>query len=975
MFKPGDRYKKFLVKKVLFIEELKVHLIELIHEPSGAQIMHIENNDPENVFCLSFETMPTNSKGVAHILEHTVLCGSQKFPVKDPFFRMIRRSLNTYMNALTGADFTCYPAASQVEKDFYNLLEVYLDAVFHPLLTKESFAQEGHRLEFKNPKDDQSSLEWKGIVYNEMKGALQSADSRLWHTLLKHLVPNLTYSHISGGSPEEIPQLTYEELFDFHRIYYHPSHCLFFFYGSFPLKKHLDFIDDKILKTALKLEPLPQIKPQKRFLKPIQEKGFYPITDTKNLDKSVIMSWGWLTTSIQDQEMVLALTLLDAVLTETDASPLKFALLNSKLCSSVEACLDIDIAEVPYLIVCKGCKGENLKKLEELLFQTLRKIASEGISSHLIDAALHQLEFERMEITGDHAPFGLTLFMKSALIKQHGCEPETSLIIHTLFKKLREKLKDPNYLVQILEKYIIDNPHRVSLELYPDPKLIQKEAEEEKRKLEALQHSLSAEEKVSIQKTSQQLVQYQHLLENQSLECLPKVTLKDVPPLSRDFTLNKHKDVFFHPCFTNHIIYADLGFDLPVITENDLPYLQLLTSLLPDLGIGKRDYIQNLEYIQSHVGMLSLSLTLHPQIDDPSHLRPTLNFRSKALQRNSKEMFILLHDLALQSRLDETRRIEELILQIHTDLQNRLQKNSLRYATQIALSGFSAAPKIIEQWTGLSYFKWIQNIVNNLSKELPLVVKRLRDLKEKVFSFHNPQLVISSDENLYQECQKEDFFGLFDFPKKIFEHWKNPENLEKVSSQARPIASAVACTCEAFKVSTLMGSHASALTVATYLLDNTVLHPRIREQGGAYSSGATYSPIMGHFTFHAYRDPHIHLTLEAFKEAILSIAQGKFTEADLEAAKLETIQQLDHPIAPGSRGITAYNWLKNGMSLTIRQNRRNQILALKASDIQIALQEELVQQISQGKVVTFASQELIEKENQILEKPLPIIPI
>ncbi len=242
----GQTYKDFLVTKYFPLQELKSTLIELVHEPTGARIMHIANDDPESLFCLSFQTLPTSSNGVAHILEHTVLCGSKKYPVKDPFFAMTRRSLNTFMNALTGQDFTCYPASSQVEKDFYNLLEVYLDAVFFPELKKMSFHQEGHRLQFAEGK-----LQFQGVVYNEMKGAMTSSESRLWQAIAKHLLPNLPYAYNSGGDPLEIPSLSYEELLEFHRAFYHPSRCLFFFYGNLPLHKHLDFIASINLYTIL----------------------------------------------------------------------------------------------------------------------------------------------------------------------------------------------------------------------------------------------------------------------------------------------------------------------------------------------------------------------------------------------------------------------------------------------------------------------------------------------------------------------------------------------------------------------------------------------------------------------------------------------------------------------------------------------------------------------------------------------------
>jgi Zn-dependent M16 (insulinase) family peptidase len=277
-----------LVTKSVEVPELQCHLTELLHEESGAHFIHIGNDDPENLFCLSFRTLPDSSNGVAHILEHTVLCGSKKYPVKDPFFAMNRRSLNTFMNALTGADFTCYPAASQVEQDFYNILEVYLDAVFYPLLKEPSFLQEGWRLEFADPEDAASPLTYKGIVYNEMKGALSSPTTRLIEHINAALFPNNPYGYNSGGDPKDIPKLTYEELLFFHQSYYHPSRCLFFFYGNLPLKKHLDFVSQKALKGIKALQPLSPIPKQPRFVRPVYKEAYYPISaDEMSEDKAM----------------------------------------------------------------------------------------------------------------------------------------------------------------------------------------------------------------------------------------------------------------------------------------------------------------------------------------------------------------------------------------------------------------------------------------------------------------------------------------------------------------------------------------------------------------------------------------------------------------------------------------------------------------------------------------------------------------
>jgi len=381
--KHGDTYRNFRLTYLKEIPEIRCTLRELVHEPTGAHVLHLANDDPENLFCLSFRTTPTSSNGVAHILEHTVLCGSEKYPIKDPFFAMTRRSLNTFMNAMTGADFTCYPAASQVPKDFYNLLEVYLDAVFAPKIEELSFKQEGCRLEFAKPEDPTTPLEYKGIVYNEMKGVLASPSARLDDILSEALCPDLTYGFNSGGDPKVIPQLTYEEFKTFYDTYYHPTRCLFYFYGNLPLTDHLDFIADKTLDKAKGAEPLPPIPRQPRYTQPIKRSGTYPAgPDVDDSDKAYV-TLGWLTCHILDLDEVLALEVIDSALMDTDASPLRLALLKSGLCKQAGSSLEDEISEVPFTITLRGCEASNADAIEKFILDELKRIAKEGIPEKL----------------------------------------------------------------------------------------------------------------------------------------------------------------------------------------------------------------------------------------------------------------------------------------------------------------------------------------------------------------------------------------------------------------------------------------------------------------------------------------------------------------------------------------------------------------------------------------------------------------
>jgi len=978
-FKPleqvGQTYKDFQITRSLPLNELQSSLIELTHQPTGARVLHIANSDPENLFCLSFQTLPYSSNGVAHILEHTVLCGSKKFPVKDPFFAMTRRSLNTFMNALTGQDFTCYPASSQVEKDFYNLLDVYLDAVFHPELKKVSFLQEGHRLEFIDPKNRKGPLQFQGVVYNEMKGAMNSADSRLNQALAKYLTPDLPYSHNSGGDPKEIPSLTYEELLEFHRDFYHPSRCLFFFYGNIPLATHLDYIEKRSLKNVKKTSSLPPLPLQSRFTVPVIAEERYPIAESESLEKKTQIAFAWLTVPVSEQREILALSLLESLLTDTDASPLVMALLKSGLCTQVESSIDPEMSEIPLAIVCKGCDARDADALKKVLFDTLEEFASKPIPSEEIEASLHQLEFQRTEIGAEGIPFGLTLFMRAALIKQHGSDPENGLLIHSLFAELRDRLKDPDYLPSLLRKYIIGNPHFVQVILKPDPKLEKEELDIEQKRLAEIRAHLTEEQERQIAAQSQELAAYQEAVENQSLDCLPKVTLKDVPPHARDFPLKEiaagPMQVFHHGCFTNQILYADLVFDLPDLPIEDLPLLALFTRLLTELGCGGRDYAANLAYQQAFTGGVDASLSLHVTHKDPDVCSPTFSLRGKALYRNSEKLFNLFADFINSADFTDRARIKEWLLQHATALQNRLTRNSLSYAIQTALSGFSSASLVFDQWYGIPYYRAVLNWAKKFDEPF---IQDLQRIQKRILGLQRPHLVLSCDDSYFDVLKKQDFHKLaHQLPARSFSPWKGKYTLPKIVPQARVVASPVAFTAFGMRTHSYRDPESPLLLLSTELFENLILHPEIREKGGAYGSGANYSPSTGNFHFLSSRDPQLVKTVAAFEKALDKIGSGAFNERELEEAKLGAIQTLDAPVPPGNRAIVAYSWKRAGRTLKLREAFRNRILSATKQEISDAVRNSL--SMEKGVLVTFLGQDLLKKEAKQLKTPLTVIPI
>lgn len=977
----GQRYRDFEVTKSIEIHELQCHLYELTHLPTSAQIMHIANDDPENLFCLSFQTLPDSSNGVAHILEHTVLCGSKKFPVKDPFFSMARRSLNTFMNALTGADFTCYPAATQVSKDFYNLLEVYIDAVFHPNLDFYSFLQEGHRLEFAQPDDPTTPLEYKGIVFNEMKGAMASANPRLYEKLNQALFPDITYGHNSGGEPKAIPSLTYEELKAFHEKFYHPSRCLFFFYGNMPLEGHLDFIDEQILLHTKKVARLPPLPLQPRFTAPRIVVDKYPIAPDEHTEHKTLIAFAWLTCHILNQDELLALSILEVLLLDTDASPLKKALLKSGLCKHVSSYIETDLSEVPFTITLRGCNPDSAPALKELIDITLEQIVARGIPLQHLENALHQLEFYRSEINGDNGPFGLSLFMRSALLKQHGAHPEQGLTIHQLSDNLRKRnLADPHYFTDLIRRHLLDNPHAVQLTMVPDKTLATEESAEEREQLDDLQKKLSPAEALHLVEQAKTLAIFQDKQSEEDEDVLPKMTLDDVPKIARDFPLSCEKmgnfELFHHSTFTNGIIYADLVYDMPEIAEEDLPFVRLFSLLVSQVGCGGRSYSDNLEYIQAHTGGVGASMTFNLQASDHSQFSPTFYIRGKALHRKADKLFHLLSDIATSLDFSDTARLREVIMKHFTALQNSLHQNALKYAVNLSASSLDVPSKIANEWYGLNYYWKIKEIAENFDQHAAALQAKLGHLKSQLLCLADPDLIITCDATFYSELKDHRFYGLLDLPTKSFKPWKSDYPLSKGTPEGRIIPAPVAFTAKVLKTISYAHPDAPALNIAAFLCDNLVLHNKVREQGGAYGGGAICNSMAANFYFYAYRDPNISNTLKAFKEAIEAIANGDFDESDLEEAKLEMIQSLDSPIAPGSRGDLAYGWLREGKPQPRRQQFRNTLLALTSEDVSAAVQKHLLPAYADGITVSFSNKEMLDKENLLLasqgETPLQL---
>ncbi|WP_455204397.1 insulinase family protein, partial [Kaarinaea lacus] len=601
------------------IASLNLVVEEYKHNKTGALHYHLSADNPENVFLVALRTVPTDSTGVAHILEHTALCGSKNYPVRDPFFMMIRRSLNTFMNAFTSSDWTAYPFASQNKKDFNNLLDVYLDAVFFSNLHELDFAQEGHRLEFETPDDPKSNLLYKGVVFNEMKGAMGSPVSLLWQTLTKHLFPTSTYHYNSGGDPEAIPDLSYEELQNFYKTHYHPSNAVFMTYGDIPAYEHQLKFETAVLSQFEPLHKTIEVNPEKRYHAPVAVEEYYAVDEAESTNDKTHVVIGWLLSESIDLQEQLKAHLLSGVLLDNSASPLRKALETTDLGASPSPLCGIEDSnrEMTFMCGLEGAKAENAANIETLILKTLEDVATNGVPQEQVEAVLHQLELEQREVGGGHYPYGLQLILDALPSAIHRGDPVAALNLDPVLAALREDIKNADFIKNLVKTSLLDNQHRVRLSLKPDPMLNERREQYEAAKLARIKSNLDDKRKQKIVEQALQLVQRQQQQDDE--EILPKVGLEDVPEQmhiadgdSVDF---KFPTMYFSQP-TNGLVYQQIVAQLPELEDELIDVMPYYTYCLTELGCGDKDYLEMQAWQAAVSGGIGSSTSVRGKTDD-----------------------------------------------------------------------------------------------------------------------------------------------------------------------------------------------------------------------------------------------------------------------------------------------------------------------------------------------------------------------
>lgn len=928
------------------VEALDILVSEYAHKVTGAVHYHLATSHDENVFLVAFRTQPMDSKGTAHILEHTALCGSEKFPVRDPFFLMIRRSLNTFMNAFTSADWTAYPFATQNKKDFQNLLSVYLDAAFAANLNPLDFAQEGIRVELEN-----GEPVYKGVVFNEMKGAMSAPSDQLYHQLAHHLFPETTYHYNSGGDPKDIPDLTYDQLVSFYKSHYHPSNAVFMTFGNQSAYELQEQFEKLALAKFQKGTTL-YSKPEKRLAAPIQVSEHYAV-DSDDLSDKTYHVLAWLLPEASDIKLRLGLRLVEGILLENSASPLRHYLETCGYAQSTGPLMGVDDSNFEMTFYC-GVQGSNPEHAEEFkagVLKILSDVAAAPIDPAWVDAILHQIELHQREINGDGMPYGLSLILNGLSSAIHHNDPIHVWDVDSAIEQVKEELKDPMWLSNLIQTHLLDNPHRVQMTLIPDAEKSAKEQAEEKACLAALGETLTDADRARIQAETEALRQRQDTPDN--LDLLPKVGLEDVPAdlhivqgQLREIISNRHDyPLNLYHAGTNGLYYQQVLIQIPDAVVQS-PYFNLLSILMGEVGAGDYDYLE-LQQLQTAVsGGLGMGASLRSKVDDKGKISAWLTLTTKSL--NEKYDAIELLKLAFEKlRFDEKDRIVELLQQRATRWKSRLSGSGHSYAMQVASRNASALAQRDYHNTGLGALNWLSDLVDQIEQDEQAYTALIDALKQIHLA------LLQAPKQFLLVCEEQFSETLVEKIQAVWDHLDIDTQVAQVEQfthlnddqdEAWLIQTNVQFCATSYPAVEVTHPDAAPLMVLAGYLRNGFLHSAIREKGGAYGGGASYDGNACAFRFYSYRDPRLTETFKDFEASIEWLLNTPQQAHQLEEAILGLVSSMDKPGSPAGEAITACYALLHGRTPAFRKTLRTRLLHVTLEDLQRVAREYLIQQ-------------------------------
>lgn len=955
------------------LPEINATLIQIKHNVTGARFVHIDADDSNNLFAVAFKTPPSDSTGVAHILEHTALCGSKNFPVRDPFFTMLKRSLNTFMNAFTASDWTCYPFSSQNHKDFYNLLGIYLDAAFFPLLRERDFTQEGHRLEFETANDSSSPLTFKGVVFNEMKGAMADPSSLLSRRTTRHLYPTTCYHHNSGGEPEDIPNLTWQQLRDFHAEFYHPSNACFFSYGNFQLADHLAVIEKQVLSHFEARDVNSTVPQEKRLTSPIKVNETFPINAAEPLTGKSMVHMSWLTSDISDSFNNLALTLLSQLLLGNPAAPLYKALLDSGLGTNLSPGCGFhdDYRTTCFAVGLQGTDSDKTDAIEQLILDTLQQIVDEGFTTERIEATIHRLELSNREVGGDSYPYAISLMFRILGPWLHCNDPISALQLDDNLIKLRQQLADGPFFENLIKTWLLENKHRTTLCLSPDPELGPKIDGQEKERLIAIQETLSADDKKKLITQAQQLQDSQEGIED--LSCLPTLEMADIDPTESVIPCRTielaDKTIHLYPQPTNGLCYLNLSFSCDHIEESHRPYLPLFSSLLTQVGTDKLTYLEMAQRVEAETGGIRASVEILDNIDNLNTFQTLFQLRGKALNRNIDHLSAILADLCSSADFTDQDRLATVIGQIKSSWQNAIPGSGHSYAARAAAGHLTPAAKQREQWSGFSQFKLIKQVAELKPGQLGETVEIMQQIAAAVINRNTLLPAITAEEKQFEQCESALKQLINQIPQSTTVAPHPIDSVEPAAVQLGWTTSIpVSYVTRVFRTTPFNHEDTAPLKVLAALLKANYLHREIREKGGAYGGMAASNSESGLFTLMSYRDPHLERTLTVYEQALEWLQQGDFDDEKIKEAVLSVFSAYDRPLSPSGRGGNEFANQQQGLTHAMRQQFRTRLLSVTKEQLLDVAKRHLSDKLAQSPISILSNEEALSAAKQNLSE-------
>ena len=917
------------------VEDVQSDGFILRHKKSGARIAILSNNDDNKVFYIGFRTPPEDETGVPHIIEHTTLCGSKKFPVKDPFIELAKGSLNTFLNAMTYPDKTVYPVASCNDQDFKNLMDVYLDAVFNPNITKyeEIFKQEGWHYELTG-KDDE--LKINGVVYNEMKGAYSSPDEVLSSQIYRSLFPDNTYSKDSGGNPEYIPKLTYEAYLDFYHKYYHPSNSYIYLYGDMDVVERLEWLDKEYLSLYDYKKVNSEINKQPAFDEIKNVEAQYSITMDDSQENKTYLSYNRVVGDTLDEMLYQAFDVLDYALVSSPGAPVKQALIDAGIGDDVYGSYDAGILQPVFSFVAKNANASQADEFESIIENTLKEVVKTGINKEALLAGINSSEFKFREADFGQFPKGL-LFGLNCLDSWlfDDMKPFIHLECLGTFAKLRKSV-DTDYFEKLIQEYLLDNTHGSSVTVKPKRGLGNEREEALAKELSDYKASLSDEEIKKLIEDTEHLKKYQEEpSSDEYLRKLPMLTRADMKKNAMAFSNIEDElldvKVVRHDIESNGIDYISFLFDAGDFAQSELGYLGFFTNALGLVSTEKYSYTDLANATNIYTGGISTGTASHPDIKDRNNFVFKFEVKLKVLEKNLDKALELMEQMLLTSDFTDTKRLGELVAQIKARLQANLSSSGHLVAAMRSMSSFSRYALYQDELKGIAFYRSICHIEKELSESPKSVSDKLAAIAKKLFARNRMLISFTGNNEAYGNAKPslEKVIAGFDKMSAIGNqaevHFNTAKEAFIDASQIQYVAKTGDFICEGYE-------YTGALRLLRIILSYDYLWINVRVKGGAYGCMNTFLRS-GESYFVSYRDPNLSDTLDVYDRIPEYIKSFSPDERDMTKYIIGTFSALDTPMNPeakGSRSLSAY---LEGITYEQIQKERNEILNAQPEDI------------------------------------------